>query len=75
MNSSIFQPSRNAPQTLNVLITLHVLIRNARTLASLARVESMHNVEYKSIVPFAFAIQVLSETPTASAKNVRISQL
>ena len=71
----IFQPNLNAQQIRNVLIILHVLRRNAKILASQARVEWMLNAELPSIELYAFATQALLVILTGFAKNVRFHLL
>ena len=54
---------------------MHVLKKNAKILASLARVELMLNVVLPDTEPFVFAAPVLKAILTGFAKSVRLKYL
>ena len=64
-------PGLNVPLIQNALITLHVLEKNAKILASPARVESMLNVRLKGIGLYVFVVQDTKEILTEFVKSVR----
>jgi hypothetical protein len=70
-----YHPDLNVPLIQNAQITLHVLGKNAKIHASLARVESMQNVKSPDIELFVYVVQDMRVTLIGFAKSLAAKEM